>query len=1098
MDFFQLIKRDLRFYWRNNIGTLLLAMVCCAILTGALLVGDSVQFSLLRLGQMRLGEKTRFAMSTGDRFFRQELAPELQGKTESLLVVPVLASKGILESPDGSIRVNNLNIYGISQDFWNFIEQTGQCVHTVPVHGFHVSESVANRLSKIQGEFLLRMQLPSQLSGDLIFSTEDMDSQAWPMEIAGTILDEDMGRFSLQTLQEPPLNVFVPIDWLAEKIEQPGKANMLLCGVDGKSYSTMEEVSAVLKEILQPEDLGLDIRKVDDLNIFELRTSQVFLPEAVTEAATEAGSNAVGVFTYFVNEIRLGDKSVPYSTVTAQSENGILPALGKNEIAINEWLANELIADVGDEIQLTYFEITPTRKLVERTTMFKVKQVVPMMGPFADPSLMPEYPGLSEAGNCRDWEAGIPIDLKRIQQRDEDYWDRYRGTPKAYISLDTAREIWSSRFGTLTAVRYPAAENAEQQIRSALVQKIDLAQTGFRFQDVKSDARASAAGSTDFSGLFGGLSMFLIFSAAILLALVFVFYVESRADQIGLLLAVGWGWLKIFGLFMAEGAVLAMIGCVAGAVVSVLYSWGLIYLLNTTFWAKALASLQLVFHANILTLVTGVCVSFLICLFSIQLALFHRIRKPVHQLLTQTFEQFISDRKSFSRMPLWSGLLCLAGSVLLPLQSELKDSQTASFFMTGILLLLAVFFFSAYGLKWLRLKSTSFSPSLARLAVKNIPRRTGRSLIVLITLACGVFMVVAVGSNYKNIGAEVHRRDSATGGFSLMAQTTVPMTQIPELAQVNRDNMPLISKEAVVGFRVFQKDDASCLNLNRAAQPTLLGVQPERLAQKYAFAFQKTIDSEEGLSPWFLLRKESQEGVIPAIGDYATVIWGLRKNLSDTIEYTDESGRTIQLKIVGILKDSVLQGRLLISEEYFVEHFPSVDGSQLFLIDADWNDLPLQATQLTKQYRDFGMEVVPTVEQLARFHEVENTYLAIFLVLGGLGLILGSAGLGLVLVLNVLDRRAELAMMQAVGFETSDLRRMLFFEHVILLLAGVLGGLVPAMLAVYPVIQTQGADFPYKMILCLVLAMLVSGAVWVRIAIGWVLKTNFLETLRNQ
>lgn len=75
---------------------------------------------------------------------------------------------------------------------------------------------------------------------------------------------------------------------------------------------------------------------------------------------------------------------------------------------------------------------------------------------------------------------------------------------------------------------------------------------------------------------------------------------------------------------------------------------------------------------------------------------------------------------------------------------------------------------------------------------------------------------------------------------------------------------------------------------------------------------------------------------------------------------------------------------------------------------------------------------------------------------------------------------------------------MLLVEHGILLLGGILGGFIPAVLAVLPVIRTQGGDFPYGIILCTMIAMLVSGMVWVRIAIGGVLKMNFLETLRNQ
>ncbi|MHC4883074.1 MAG: hypothetical protein ACYTCV_10830, partial [Planctomycetota bacterium] len=66
MDFFQILKRDLWFYRRTNLGTLLLAAVCCAVLTGAMLVGDSVRHTLRQMAEMRLGGKTQWAMTTGD------------------------------------------------------------------------------------------------------------------------------------------------------------------------------------------------------------------------------------------------------------------------------------------------------------------------------------------------------------------------------------------------------------------------------------------------------------------------------------------------------------------------------------------------------------------------------------------------------------------------------------------------------------------------------------------------------------------------------------------------------------------------------------------------------------------------------------------------------------------------------------------------------------------------------------------------------------------------------------------------------------------------------------------------------------------------
>jgi putative ABC transport system permease protein len=39
-----------------------------------------------------------------------------------------------------------------------------------------------------------------------------------------------MGRFSLRASQIPPFNAFVPLDWLQEALEMPGRANLLLVG----------------------------------------------------------------------------------------------------------------------------------------------------------------------------------------------------------------------------------------------------------------------------------------------------------------------------------------------------------------------------------------------------------------------------------------------------------------------------------------------------------------------------------------------------------------------------------------------------------------------------------------------------------------------------------------------------------------------------------------------------------------------------------------------------------------------------------------------------------------------------------------------------
>lgn len=1093
MNFTSLFRRDLRFYRRTNLTLVGLAALCCAILTGGLLVGDSVRYSLGRLGQMRLGQ-TQLAMSMGDRYFRQEIAEQLSSQINAP-VTAVLMQKGILESSDSEIRINEINIYGVQDDFWTFGQITDTGIPIAQNDELLLSQAVKQRLGEKQKEWLLRFEKEQPLSTDLIFTRDEPVSRAWPTNIAGDIPDEMLGRFGLIALQQAPLNVFVPIAWLAEKADVPGKANMLLIGPPREKQHDIENINQVLRGLLSTEDLQIRLRAIESAQMIELSSPRIFLDPSIGENAVKAGTQGYKVFTYFVNEIRCGEKMVPYSMVSAVGmEGGVAAGLEENEIVLNEWLAQELNADAGQKVTLTYYKPVSATQLLQESQVFTVKGVAPMMGVFSDETLMPEFPGLADAENCRDWNSGVPIDLSKIGDRDEAYWDKYKGTPKALISMATAQRIWSNRFGNLTAVRWPAAANSVDSIKSEVLQKINPAALGFELKDVQSAVKRQAKGSSDFASLFAGLSMFLIFSAAVLLALVFKFYIETRLGQAGLLMALGWDHPRVTLFFMAEGTVLAAAGCLAGVLFAIVYTKFFIAVLNSTFWTNAVASLHLVSHASVFTLIRGVIISLLICVLAMLLGLFGRLRKPVHQLLTGTVES--AWPRSARRKGLFPAAAILIGSGLCwPILAG-SSSQTAAFFVSGVLLLAGMFLLAAAILKWMCLPSRSFARSQLRLAIKNIPRRIGRSMAVLMTAACGVFLVISVGTNHKDIGATAKERQSGTGGFSLIVETTLPMTEKPSLEADSGSQMPAVERGASVAFKVYQQEDASCLNLNRVQRPTLLGVDPQELAQRGAFKFQSAAERGK-LEGWQLLTIQPGENMIPVIGDYATVYWALGKNTGDTLEYESETGRVV-LKIVGVLTDSLLQGKLFVSQEAFEKMFPSVEGYQLFLIDADWANRELLARQLSRGYRDFGMEAVTADSKLATFHEVENTYLAIFLVLGGLGLVLGSAGVGLVLLLNVLDRRGELAMMQAVGFRPHDLRFILFAEHGVLLAAGIVCGLIPALVAVLPSLWTQGRGFPLGPIALLTAAILASGAVWIRLAVRGILRMNFLDVLKNE
>ncbi len=156
------------------------------------------------------------------------------------------------------------------------------------------------------------------------------------------------------------------------------------------------------------------------------------------------------------------------------------------------------------------------------------------------------------------------------------------------------------------------------------------------------------------------------------------------------------------------------------------------------------------------------------------------------------------------------------------------------------------------------------------------------------------------------------------------------------------------------------------------------------------------------------------------------------------------------------------------------------------------------AGAMARGLEDVGLELTPAAGRLAMFGEVANTYISIFQVLGGLGLILGSFGLGLVVLRNVLERRSELAILRAVGFRTGALHRMVLWEHWVLLAMGLACGVAAGLIAVLPALLSPAVQVPYLSLGLTVLAVAVGGMAWTHLATRAALRGPLLDALRNE
>ncbi len=1090
MTHWRLALRGLSFYRRQHATVLAGATAAAAVLVGALVVGDCVRYSLRRTALDRLGQ-TQLAMPTGPRLFRAELATEVAEQINAI-VAPALQLRGVASRPDGTARRNDVNVLGVDERF----RRLGGAAALGRDHGAAVvNTALADALRLAPGdELVLRLRRFTAISGDAPLSAKDQTVAA-RLEIAAVVGPEQFGRFGLQANHVTPANLFVPLGWLQQRIDRPGRANLMLAGSADEDVTTAE-ANAAVDDCWRLDDAGLALTALDAGSV-ELTSDELFLPPSVIDAARRSAPSAAGAFTYFVNTLQCGERLTPYSTVAgigmlepdsppAGLAAALPPDLPDDGIVINQWLADDLDAGPGDRVELRYFVLAGDGRLVEHATSFTIHAVVAMDHPLNDRTLMPEFPGLTGTEDCADWDPGVPVDLSRIRQIDEDYWDAYRGTPKAYVTLKAARSMWSNRWGEMTAVRWPSATDAAA-LRTAMRVDLTPGDFGLRFRNVREPALAAATESLDFGPLFLGLSFFLIVAAVLLTGLLFALGVDQRSEQIGLLKAVGWPARRIKRLLTAEAAMIALIGAIVGAAAGLGYARLVLAALNTI-WQDAVASAPLYFHAVPSTITLGGATAFAVGLITMRAMLRRQVGYSPRELLS--WQAASGDERPLrGRMisPIVAGVCLLAALVWIGLAIADVAGNVGAFFAAGGLLLIAGVAACRTLLSGLQRRASVESFGLHDVARRSLTRRPGRAIAVIALLACGVFLTVAVGANRKHPPTDPTHRAAGTGGFTLFADTTLPIHEVPQ-----------IDEAELVPLRVREGDDASCLNLNRAQTPTLIGVNPQALAERGAFTFTRFAAGVSRQS-WALLETEaSEDDVIHAVGDEPTVVWGLGLKPGDRINYVDSRGRTVRVEIAGVVAGSIFQGKLLISNDDFVRHFPDVSGYRGLLIDAPPNRAGSFIAELTRRYGDQGMQVTPTADILARFQSVENTYLSIFLALGALALVVGTIGVGVVVVRNTLERRAELALLRAVGFRLRRVRWLLLLEYAGLLAAGVVIGAVAAVIAVAPALLSPGGSPPYLATALTVIGIFISGVIFIRLAASVAIRGNLIAALRNE
>lgn len=1067
----RVIWRTCVFYWPSHLLTALAVAVCTVVLAGALIVGDSVRGTLIKVADQRLGH-VQYAWFAGDRLFRQALGREMmerfsanltgraiarsnvncQGLTRDFGVTTILSLGGVAATQDGQRRTGGVRVVGVQS---SFAQMSSAGFPAVTGGAVVVNRRLADVLSlRVDDEVVLRVERPDALR-EMALEASGRASVACRVTVSAIAGDGEFGRFGLENTQVPPLNAFVDLAFLQKLTGAGEQANLLL--ISGIDDLLMAE--SALRQAWDYPDGGLEWRTVRTGKVGEFRSRSIFLEESIARAAGVVSSQSVGVLTYLVNSIKAKGRTTPYSFVAGVEAPPGGGVIGSGEIVVTDWLADDLDVAAGDAIELRSYVMGSLRTLTETSAVFRVKAVVPI-AEAADESLMPAIPGITDAGSCGDWDTGLPVDFAKVREKDEAYWDQWKGAPKAFIGLEDARRLWGSRWGGLTAIRYDGTEEERRIIREKLRALLVEAGAGPSLRAVRAEAEQAGSDALDFGQLFMGLSFFLVISAVMLMGLLFGLAGERRMEQTGVLMALGFDSRVLKRWAMGEGIVTAMAGGALGCLGGEGYARGLIWLLESRWVGEVPLGLDI--HVSWVSLAVAAGTALVLAIVISGSVARRLMRMQTRNLMDALIDERVKRHRRWG-LKIWSGTgvlaIVMAGGLAWMARGAGHESRVAMFFGLGFCLLVA----GAAVLRrlidsWGK-KRDAMPAGILELARRNAGRNAKRSFLVSGLTACAVFLLVAVAL-FEPAKDDSGGRGTGTGGYELMVQTTVPIAADLNLER-ERQRRGLtgdaFKQVAFTGLRVVRGDDAGCGNLNRAQKPRLVGVDPVDLSRQKSFRFINTLPVAGSESPWMLLEKDLGHDVVPAVADEATLMWGLEKQVGDEVLYRDENGKTFRLRFVGMLANSVLQGHVIVPDGVLSRRFPTEAGVRLLLVDVPTDAQKEVAGVLSRQLGDDGAEVVACVDRLRQLNAVTALYIRIFQILGGLGLLLGVLGVAVVVARNGIERRGELALLRATGYSRRESVMLLAGEQVWLIGLGIAVGCLAAVAAVWPVMTSGQA-----------------------------------------
>ena len=389
------------------------------------------------------------------------------------------------------------------------------------------------------------------------------------------------------------------------------------------------------------------------------------------------------------------------------------------------------------------------------------------------------------------------------------------------------------------------------------------------------------------------------------------------------------------------------------------------------------------------------------------------------------------------------------------------DNISVAFVVTGLILvgsaiLIAVFNVSEVSRVLLRRASRDRGRPVLRTAVSYPMDKRFRTGMTIAMFALIMFMITLIsmvqGLEQSSLNQFVAQQ---SGGYDVVAYTTT-YGEIPGFRQILEGNFSSdeflngwngVASASVMPAKIQQIGSSATYNY------TLWGVD-NFLVKSNQYGFYSNlpyITDDNGTrinlvnrtDVWLSLRENHTLAIIDrsaaGVNQFVPNPDRLQLAPGDRIRAFDGAGHQVNLTIVGILEQSlqftsgvftdisVVKGVFPAQEQYTAYFFQVAPGV----------DVTALRSRLEQVYFTYGLQTIDIREQIGQAFDATQEVLTLMEAYLGIGLLVGIAGLAVVTLRAVVERRTQIGALRAIGFTQGMVLRMFLLEIALIAVLGV-------------------------------------------------------------